>query len=75
MAIGQKTVVSNPHEPAGKYMGQEPPDEFPSIERSQLGTVPVTSVAVSKRDLAGLHLDQPVVAVGNAMRVATQVIQ
>ena len=50
--VGEKAEVANSHKPARKDMKQESADEFLDWELSDLGPIPVFSIAVGEGDLA-----------------------
>ncbi len=75
MAIGQVTVVADPHEALGQYVQQEAADEFARRKCHRPGAAAVGVVLILERDAPRLVLEQPTIGDGDAVRVAGQVLQ
>jgi len=72
-AIGQKAVVTDPHQPLGQDMQQEAAHEFLAIEDERLVSVAVAVVLVAQSHLVVVHGEDTGVADGDPACVARQV--
>jgi len=53
-AVGQKTVMANPHESVGKHMLKKSPDEFSGWQDRDLATIAVGPIAPVKTHVTAL---------------------
>jgi len=63
------------HEPIGKDMKQEPPNEFLSIQCLECEDVSGFSIPVGKGDFAVLHIHDAVIGYGHPVSVSADVIK
>ena len=75
VAVGQKPVPPNPHETCGYDVQGEPADEFHCVQRHLLAPATVGVVLPGESDAVVLEPHQTVIAQGDPMRVASQILQ
>src|SRR5579863_8980838 len=73
MPVGKESELANADESVWKNMLHVAPQELRSRERHQALLVPVRIVLPAERDLFPIERKEPVIADGNAMRVAAQI--
>ena len=74
-AIGQKTEVADAHEPGGKHVEQEAPDEFAGVERHGCLAAGVLAVPVEKNHAVVFNREYPVIGNSDAVGIAAQIVQ
>src|SRR6266853_4854003 len=74
-AIGQKAEVTDAHEPRGKHVEQEAPDEFPGIEGHGFLAAVVLAVPVEKSHAVVFDRQDSVIGDGDAVGIAAQILQ
>lgn len=72
-AIGQKAVVTDPHQPLGQDVKQEAAHELFAIKNEPFVAVTVTVILVEQGDLVVVHGEDAGVTDGDLARVACQV--
>jgi hypothetical protein len=60
VAIGQEAEIPNTLEPVGKYVKQEPTDEFVSAKRHRLLTVAIAIIFPAKLNLAVVDIEEAI---------------
>jgi hypothetical protein len=75
IAIGEKAEIANTLEPVGKYVNQEPADEFVSTKRHRLVAVVIAIILPAKLHLAVTDIEQATVGDSDAMRVSCDVLE
>ena len=73
--VAQQPIVPNALQATGKHMEQESADELLGIKRHDLLTVMVPVILPAEGNLPALGINQPVVGNGDAMGIASKVIQ
>ncbi len=73
--IGQETEVPDAAESCGQYVKQESTDELIRIQRHHLGLVDGTIVLPAEADLAIVAGEKAAVGNGDAMGVATEIVE
>jgi hypothetical protein len=74
-AIGLQAVVSNANEAPGQHVKEKTANKFGGREGEDSSLVSATAVAIAEAHAAILKSEQPLVAEGDAMSVATEVAQ
>ena len=74
-AVGQKAEVADTHEAVGEHVEEKTADEFVSIKRQSLFSIPVFSVPVAEGDQAVLHVEDTVIGQSHAVGVAAEVVE
>ena len=67
--------MANPHEAFGKNVLQKPTDKLTGVQGGDLSGVSVGVVFPGESNLSVLHINQPLIRNGNAMRVSSQILQ
>jgi len=67
--------VPHAHEAARQHVQEEPADEFLGIDREQPSPVAAPAIAIGKADAALIESTQALVADGNPVGVAAQIVQ
>ncbi len=75
IAIGEEAEIANTLEPVGKYVKQEPTDEFVSAERHRLVTVAIAIIFPAKLNRAVIDIEQAIVGDGDAVRVSCNILE
>jgi hypothetical protein len=75
IAIGEEAEIANTLEPVGKYVKQEPTDEFVSAKRHRLDVVAIAIILPAKLNLAVIDIEQAIVGDGDAMRVSCDILE
>jgi len=75
LGIGEQSVATDPNEPLGQGVQEEPADELEGIEAHHPETTAPCVVLVTERDDPVLEGQQPVIGDGDAVRVTSQVLQ
>jgi hypothetical protein len=75
VGIGQEAVASDPDEPLGQSVKQEPAEELGGFQAQGPGSAAPGVVLVAEHDLVLFHGLEPVVGDGDPMGVASQVFE
>ena len=73
--IGEESEIANALEPIGKYVKQEPTDEFVRAKRHRLVAVAIAIILPAKLNLAIIDIEQTVVGDGDAVRVSRDILE
>jgi hypothetical protein len=68
-AVGQKSIMANPHESVGKHMLQKSVYEFTGWQDRDLATIAVGPITPVEAHVTALRREQAMVRDGHAMRV------
>ena len=74
-SIGQKAEVANTHEAIGEHVEEKTADEFVSIKRQSLFSIPIFSIPVAKSDLAVFEAEDPVIGQSHPVGVAAEIVK
>lgn len=75
VAIGQEAEIPNRLKPVGKYVKQEPTDEFVSAKRHRLLTVAIAIIFPAKLNIAVVDIEEAIVGDGDAVRLSCDVLE
>ena len=75
VAIGEESEITNALKPIGKYVKQEPTDEFVGAERHRLVAAAIAIILPAKLNLAVIDIEQTVVGDGDAVRVSRDILK
>jgi hypothetical protein len=75
LGVGEEPVATDPNEPLGQGMQEEPADELEGIEVEGAKTAASCVVLITERHDPVLEGQQAVIRDGDAVRVASQVLQ
>ena len=75
VTIGEESEIANALKPVGKYVKQEPTDEFVGAERHRLVAAAIAIILPAKLNLAVIDIEQTVVGDGDAVRVSCDVLE
>ena len=75
VSIGEEAEIANTSESVGKYVKQEPTNEFVSAKRHRLLTVAIAIILPAKLNLAVIGIEQTVVGDGDAVRVSCDILE
>jgi hypothetical protein len=71
----QEAKIANTLEPVGKYVKQEPTDEFVSTKRHRLLAVVIAIILPAKLNLAVIDIEEAIVGDGDAVRVPCDILE
>jgi len=73
--MGQKTEMADAHEPSGKHVQEEAPQELLHRQAQEALLISVGRISPAKGDLVTDQRDEAMVGDGNAMGVGAQVVK